>query len=197
MKPRNRHGFTLTEIAIVLGIVGIVLGLIWVAASAVYKNYQVNTAVEELQTISNNISGLYATRSVTTTAYFADITCFLVTAGVFPSKMISQPCIPGNGYTYPQQPWGFVKVEAQGNCPPCSTNSFEVEFLSWASQVGTGPSVPCAAFVSRVAGPNADTKLISVFEGGNDVWAWLTPTTILPTTINPLCNYDSFAYTFH
>jgi prepilin-type N-terminal cleavage/methylation domain-containing protein len=35
---RRRKGFTLTEIAIVLGIIGIILGAVWTAASGVYAS---------------------------------------------------------------------------------------------------------------------------------------------------------------
>ena len=41
--PRKK-GFTLTEIAIVLGIIGLILGAIWVAAASVYQNQRIGHA---------------------------------------------------------------------------------------------------------------------------------------------------------
>ena len=47
LRRQRRRGFTLTEIAIVLGIVGLILGAIWVAAAAVYNNLRVSHADTE------------------------------------------------------------------------------------------------------------------------------------------------------
>ena len=57
------RGFTLTEIAIVLGIIGLILGAIWVAAAAVYNNMRVATANTELLQITQAMRAMYATSS--------------------------------------------------------------------------------------------------------------------------------------
>ena len=54
----KRKGFSLIEAAIVLGVVGIVIGAIWVAASAVMENIKVNKTVEGIFTISRNVQSL-------------------------------------------------------------------------------------------------------------------------------------------
>ncbi len=44
----RRHGFTLTEIAIVLGIIGLILGAVWKAASSVYQSANVTTLQQQM-----------------------------------------------------------------------------------------------------------------------------------------------------
>jgi len=58
-----KKGFTLTEIAIVLGIIGLILGAIWVAAAAVYENTRVNRGVTEILAISSGLKALNGTRA--------------------------------------------------------------------------------------------------------------------------------------
>lgn len=53
--PRNRKGFSLVEAAIVLGVVGLVIGGIWVAAATVIENHKVNKTVEGITTNVSNI----------------------------------------------------------------------------------------------------------------------------------------------
>src|SRR5271168_1816583 len=62
-REEEKRGFTLTEIAIVLGIIGLILGAIWVAAAAVYNNLRTSRATTELLTIAQNVRATYATSS--------------------------------------------------------------------------------------------------------------------------------------
>lgn len=52
----NRRGFSLVESAIVLAIVGLVIGGIWVASAAIYENYKVNKTVETMISLSDCIN---------------------------------------------------------------------------------------------------------------------------------------------
>src|ERR1700740_210314 len=60
----RKRGFTLTEIAIVLGIIGLILGAIWVAAAAVYNNMRTSKATTEILTAVQNVRALYATSQI-------------------------------------------------------------------------------------------------------------------------------------
>src|SRR3984957_16106234 len=60
-RRQRRRGFTLTEIAIVLGIIGLILGAIWVAAAAVYNNMRTSKTTTELLDVAQNLRGMYAT----------------------------------------------------------------------------------------------------------------------------------------
>ncbi len=88
-KPLNKHrrGFTLTEIAIVLGIIGLILGAIWIAASGVSSANQTRQATAEVTQILTNYRKLYATHGVDM-ADNTDVTCLGITAGFFPPEMV-------------------------------------------------------------------------------------------------------------
>ena len=60
---KHKHpvsGFTLTEIAIVLGIVGLILGGIWVAAGHVYREMQIKTLERQIAVTLSNVKTHYA-----------------------------------------------------------------------------------------------------------------------------------------
>jgi prepilin-type N-terminal cleavage/methylation domain-containing protein len=50
-----RRAFTLMELAIVLGIAGIVLGAVWTYAANAYHNYNVSKAIQGVATITDNV----------------------------------------------------------------------------------------------------------------------------------------------
>jgi len=105
---KTSRGFTLTELAIVLGIIGLILGAIWVAASKVYQSNRTDTAVKEIQTILSGYRSLYSTHAVDTGAgSWTDLTCVGVNSGFFPNDMIppGTTCSAGNTASYPQHPW--------------------------------------------------------------------------------------------
>ena len=133
----KKRGFTLTEIAIVLGIVGLILGAIWVAAAAVYNNLRVthaNTAI--LQTVQG-IRALYATTN-TITPVASDVTAALITAGVIPKDL---------GTAAPlTDPWpsGVTNVESNA-----AGDGFQVAM----TQV---PQAACINLLVLVNGTNGD-----------------------------------------
>lgn len=81
------RGFTLTEIAIVLGIIGIILGAIWAAAAMVYENNRTKQAREQTLTIINNWRSIYGSRKVDITNG-TDMTQLTVNNSFEPSEML-------------------------------------------------------------------------------------------------------------
>ena len=107
------RGFSLTELATVLGIVGLVLGGIWTASSMVYQNNKVQKAMVQTAFILSGYRTLYGTTGVDVGA-LADVTCTGdVKNGYFPSEMLTAGCTIGAVGTYPVSPWnGYVQVFA-------------------------------------------------------------------------------------
>jgi len=83
---QRRRGFNLIEAAIVLGVVGLVIGGIWVAAAAVNANLRKSDASKGLIQIVQNTRSLYYGQSPTATA---DITSQLVSAKALPGDFIN------------------------------------------------------------------------------------------------------------
>ena len=65
LRRKRRRGFTLTEIAIVLGIVGLILGAIWAAASAVYENLKFSQAQQGITLSAQQVRSLFASSNTT------------------------------------------------------------------------------------------------------------------------------------
>jgi prepilin-type N-terminal cleavage/methylation domain-containing protein len=90
---KTSRGFTLTEIAVVMGVIGLVIGGIWGAATAVSSNNAVNAAVLDLEIIADNYQKLFSYQGIKfgtgpgdTTWY--QLTCNGIVGGAFPAEMI-------------------------------------------------------------------------------------------------------------
>jgi hypothetical protein len=85
----KRKGFNLIEAAIVLGVVGLVIGGIWAAASAVIEKYRVNETSEGLVTSCNRLSRLFPKWSARPIGNDGvNVTHTAIAAGVFPKSWI-------------------------------------------------------------------------------------------------------------
>ncbi|MBI1273830.1 MAG: hypothetical protein GC131_07080 [Alphaproteobacteria bacterium] len=96
-RTAGRSGFNLIEAAIVLGIVGLIVGGIWVAASAVYENLRTGRASQELLQIAQAVRTLHGSQ---TTIASGNISAAMVAARAIPNDMILTA-----GGTQPQNPW--------------------------------------------------------------------------------------------
>ena len=98
---RNYRGFTLLELAIVIGVVGTIVGAIWLAASAVHQKNATTRAASEIGYITNrlqslvaiNPSALYVAKDSGCSGGVSIVTGSSlnsnVTGGLFPQEMIS------------------------------------------------------------------------------------------------------------
>ena len=162
-RVRSKRGFTLTEIAIVLGIIGLILGAIWVAASAVYNNLRVSKATTELLQIAQAVRSMYATSS--TVDATADMTysatgthavgagTTYIQASIFPSDMVSPVGSPVTSYTI-QDPWSgdadIVSAKAT-----VASDSFAVDF-------DKVPQSACINMLTSSTGTGRDLSLIHI-----------------------------------
>jgi prepilin-type N-terminal cleavage/methylation domain-containing protein len=83
----DKKGFTLTEIAIVLGIIGLILGAIWTAAASVYANQRLTHTNTAILGVAQGIRSLYSTSSSTGYAAATLITPAMVSAGIIPTDL--------------------------------------------------------------------------------------------------------------
>jgi type II secretory pathway pseudopilin PulG len=154
-----RSGFTLTEIAIVLGVVGFVLGGIWVAASNTYRTQKINKLGRDFVQIVNNVQGImYHQVGITP---LVDVTAGYWAAGVFPSDTT----LDGTGH--PTNPWGGNIFIYDDNY----TNKKSIRVSYYSSKI----SVPdCIDFTMTMAPlvqakDNPRVSMIFTNWGGNQV----------------------------
>jgi type II secretory pathway pseudopilin PulG len=146
---RPLRGFTLTEAAIVLGIMGLILGAIWVAAGAVYTNLRVSHASDQILQIAQNIRTLSA--SSPTMDAGLDTAAVLVQSGVYPKDLVSgtmaAPVITNQ--------WGGTAWVAPATMITAG-DSFSVT-------LGGIPTDACTSLIMRNAGSSdSNTGLIGV-----------------------------------
>jgi prepilin-type N-terminal cleavage/methylation domain-containing protein len=85
------RGFTLTELALVLGIIGIIIGAIWTAASSVYENNRTARANRQVLAIITSFKSIFGITRVNI-ADWTDITALAINNQFMPADMI----VPGN-----------------------------------------------------------------------------------------------------
>jgi prepilin-type N-terminal cleavage/methylation domain-containing protein len=143
-----KRGFTLTEIAIVLGIIGVILGAIWVAASAVYNNMRISAANRELLQIVQGVRALYATSS---TVDPNGVTLTYIKAGVIPADALDTGIASTAGAAF--DPWnGALDIgPAQQNSPD---DSFQVTFAGL-------PSNACISMLTASSGQGRDPGMFA------------------------------------
>lgn len=89
LPPRCKRGFSMVEMAIVLGVVGLVMGGVWTLAVKVQQTARVKQAVEQVITINKNIRNYYQTQACIPNG---DQTATLTTVPgqpIFPREMLS------------------------------------------------------------------------------------------------------------
>jgi Prokaryotic N-terminal methylation motif len=123
----NNGGFTLTELAIVIGITGLIVAAIWVAGSMVNERMKINQAVDEFQTVSHDMIALYQGRPLPTpcTSPSNDMTDNAISANLIPSWAVV-PVVPCSQAT---NPWGTqFSVFAAISPIPFPVNGFYLVF---------------------------------------------------------------------
>jgi prepilin-type N-terminal cleavage/methylation domain-containing protein len=109
---KQKRGFTMTELAIVVAIAGLILAAIWGAYNKVSENYRIGRAMTQIPAIYNayeklNLNAIAA--GLPTPSYAAtDFTCLGLTSGYFTADMVKFPvssCNAVGDTDFPQSPW--------------------------------------------------------------------------------------------
>jgi prepilin-type N-terminal cleavage/methylation domain-containing protein len=138
-EARQRKGFTLTEVAIVLGIMGLILGAIWTAASSVYANQRTAHAQTAVLQIAGGVRALYGSQASTGFGAATIITPQLNSSGVIPADL--------NGGTTGPFPNGATGVVATAD-----GNGFVIAMTAV-------PMQNCINLIAGIAGTNRDPGL--------------------------------------
>lgn len=97
----KRRGFNLIEAAIVLGVVGAVIGTIWVMAAAMMESYKVNKTVEGLFFAIRNAQKTLSSREIMNLSS-TTLNSFAINSKIFPENWVKgdiiSPPIGGNIY---------------------------------------------------------------------------------------------------
>ena len=176
----GRAGFTLTEVAIIIGLTGFIIGAVWLASGSVGSRLRLNQAIAQLTQINSNMFALYAGQNVagltpadsapisqppfSPPADFCAQTAILAQKGVFPAEMIDPRYSPPSYHI--NNPWNLL-----GPGWDCSGVLGSVGVSLAKSPGGTGPvlfgvryiGVPqnvCAQLLMATSMPGVDTRLL-------------------------------------
>jgi prepilin-type N-terminal cleavage/methylation domain-containing protein len=149
-------GFTLTELAIVLGIIGVILGGIWSAQSAVRQSQKIDKSHQQILTLVQNIRSLYGTHGTFYQTTRTDISAQLIaTPGIIPSDMLNTTSSSGI-----VTPWnGVVNIFGPGGASNM-TSHFEIRYASL-------PTTACKAILSMLIPVAASIGLVNFYD---DIW---------------------------
>ena len=165
--PRKLRGFTLTEAAIVLGIVGLLLGAIWVAAAAVYNNMRISTTTTQILQIAQAVRAMHATTTSITTG--GDLAPTLAQAGAIPKDMMDNAIPPSITNVW----GGAVRITATtaavGGTPAQQAFTITYEGV---------PTAACSDLLVRNTGSGRDSGLLQAGAGGNN-----TPAANMPIQV--------------
>lgn len=169
-RGRGDRGFTLTEAAIVIGIVGIVLGAVWIGANAVYSAMRVSSTSREIVSILQKTRAIHGTQSSVDPALSA---LSLAYAGVIPSDMIVTDA-SGNIVAV-QDVWGGALTMAAQSVD--STND------AFSISLATVPTSACIDLFVRTTGNSRDSGLV----GADNAPSAGTPFPLTLTSAAALC----------
>jgi hypothetical protein len=144
-------GFNLIEAAIVLGIVGLIVGGIWAAAGSAYENMRQQNASKSLLSLVQGVRGAYA--NAPQGAVDVDVES-LASMGVIPSDMLTQS---GSNVTITHQ-WSGTVTTADASA--VGQPAFNLTYNNIKSD-------SCNNLATRVANTARSSGLLLIYVGSN------------------------------
>ncbi len=167
-------GFTLMELAIVMLATGLVLGVIWVAASAVWSNYKVYRVNQQISSLIRNVRDAYGVSNKPLTN---PIMAALNAGGVIPGEMVI-----GNGASYAHALGGALDIAVHAGVMP-NPSALRIRLLGTSREgcMKTVMEFPALA-------PELGIAFIGTSVGGRN----LTPATLVNAT--PVTSAEAAAW---
>ncbi len=165
LRRKNRKGFSLTEMAIVLGVFGLILGGLWATVSLVKERARRDEAVSRVAIAVRNIREFYLGRGFVLTpagvGTQAALTSYLLEQGILPAEMIKDRSA-GSGHFEAVHEWdgGAFQICSAGCFSANSTSEFSVRFRSL-------PQGACVALATRLSGYGGASGLLKLFVNNN------------------------------
>lgn len=172
---RAKRGFSLIEAAIVLGVVGLVIGAIWTAAANMYESHKVNKTVEGVLEIVRNIQNLVSVSDALNIG--VPITPSLIKADTFPKDWVQGNVVnhPFNGNTLIMNKGTDFAVRLY-EVPPSACVKLTVRLSSIGAMMG-----------SRGDGSYARSSLGYIASTGTGSALYLSNFPVSTTQARPFC----------
>jgi prepilin-type N-terminal cleavage/methylation domain-containing protein len=192
IKSKALRGFTLTEVAIVMGVIGIILAGLWAVISSGWETTHRQQASDEITIVTGNVRNYYSGQIGMPNAGYDSISSNLLSVGTIPGYMQRAST---SGCTNPNNlcadnPWGSnsgspLTLDAIGTFRVCNWNTAVSPAVCASSAPGatsqffgimlTGLSQSsCIGLISRVTMPSGPLGLIDVSINGTNIFGTLT-----------------------
>jgi hypothetical protein len=168
----QQAGFNLIEAAIVLGIVGLIVGAIWAAAGSAYENMRLQNASKQLLALVQGVRGTYANQPSGTVDVTVDT---LAGMGVIPSDML----VLTNGSASIVHQWsGSVDTADQ---------SSDVGMPAFSLTYNNIKTDSCNNLATRVANSARGSGLLRIATGGGTYLDLVNDSGAAPASGGPAC----------
>ena len=184
MRHTKKRGFNLIEVATVLGVVGLVVGAIWVGAAALRENMAVKSIKEGIFITANNIQNMISINQSNIIGHNVNLVSMVLAAGGVPKDWVKSGTI--------QTPQGY-DVDLKNYLGP---ERFDIKLSSV-------PKSLCIKLVVQVSTAAAQTSSGMGTGSGRSALGWVgagsNSTMVFPIdlpTAESLCLADTQAVTF-
>lgn len=137
-----QSGFTLTEVALAMAIIGFIVGAIWAAGSSVNKKARNDQALSQMRMVVQNIRNIYGS-TFRFSSTNKDVTDMMINAGIFPADMLAN--------NVPTSPWQTQIVVRSGSV----NSAFSYEWSSLSKST-------CKALAGMLGGAGRDRQMVEI-----------------------------------